>query len=183
MFNHVTRKVTFDHVTLKCKFYFSQFQLVGWERRNASSDVWPRDAKSSWFDPSQNGPNSSQVWLRLERSAQHQIQVWTPAVNVCCQLNVVQYPSESPTVSGFRMQSYASPDHSIAGPSESRTLCPVASLDRFIKKRVMNKIFFMPKRSRLEVKKTSVRLSNGKNKMAAIRKPDTNPAFKWSDLA
>ncbi len=42
----------------------------------------------------------------------------------------------------------------------------VASLDRFIKKRVMNKIFFMPKRSRLEVKKASVRLSDGKNKMA-----------------
>jgi hypothetical protein len=31
----------------------------------------------------------------------------------------------------------------------------------------MNQIFFMPKRSRLEVKKTSVRLSDGKNKMAA----------------
>jgi hypothetical protein len=44
----------------------------------------------------------------------------------------------------------------------------VASLDRFIKKIIMNKIFLMPKRSRLEVKKTSVRFSNGKNKMGAI---------------
>jgi hypothetical protein len=44
-------------------------------------------------------------------------------------------------------------DHSIAGPFETRTqkfgFRMVASLDRFIKKRVMNKIFFMLKRSRL----------------------------------
>jgi hypothetical protein len=38
----------------------------------------------------------------------------------------------------------------------------VASLNRFLKKRVRNKIFFMPKWSRLEVKKTSVWLSDGK---------------------
>jgi hypothetical protein len=43
----------------------------------------------------------------------------------------------------------------------------VASLDGFIKKRVMNKIFFMPKQSRL-VRKCPVRLSDGRNKMAAI---------------
>jgi hypothetical protein len=40
------------------------------------------------------------------------------------------------------------------------------SLDRFINKIVIKNILFMTKRSRLEVKKTSVRLSNGQNKMA-----------------
>jgi hypothetical protein len=57
--------------------------------------------------------------------------------------------SEYRTAVGIRIQSYASPDHLISGPFEIRTLCLVTSLDRFIKKRVMNKIFFMPKRSRL----------------------------------
>ncbi len=43
----------------------------------------------------------------------------------------------------------------------------MASLDRFINK---TNILFMPKRSRLEVKKTSVRFSNGFFKMAAKNK-------------
>jgi hypothetical protein len=43
----------------------------------------------------------------------------------------------------------------------------VASLDRFIKKRVMNKIFLMPKLSRL-VRKCPVQLSDGRNKIAAM---------------
>ncbi len=38
----------------------------------------------------------------------------------------------------------------------------VASLDHFIKKRVMKKIFLIAKRSRLEVKKTSVQFLNAK---------------------
>ncbi len=37
----------------------------------------------------------------------------------------------------------------------------MASLDHFIKKRAIKNILFMPKWSRLEVKKTSVQLSNG----------------------
>jgi hypothetical protein len=52
-------------------------------------------------------------------------------------------------VSGFRIQSYASPDHSIARPFESRKKSPVTSLDRFIKKSVIRNILFMSKRSRL----------------------------------
>jgi hypothetical protein len=51
-------------------------------------------------------------------------------------------------------------------------------------------ILFMPKRSRLEVKKTSVQLSNGKKQKGGqktrwpnIQKPDTNPAFEWLGLA
>jgi hypothetical protein len=56
---------------------------------------------------------------------------------------------KSRTRFGFRIRSYASSDHSIARPSESRKKSPRTSLDRFIKKRVMNKIFFMPKQSRL----------------------------------
>jgi hypothetical protein len=48
-------------------------------------------------------------------------------------------------------------------------ICPVfewsTSLDRFIKKRVIKNILFMPKQSRL-VRKCQVRFSNGKNKMA-----------------
>jgi hypothetical protein len=54
-------------------------------------------------------------------------------------------------------------------PFENRTFLSgfrmVASQDRFIKKRVMNKIFFMPKRSRL------VRKISGLN-FKCIRKPD-----------
>jgi hypothetical protein len=42
----------------------------------------------------------------------------------------------------------------------------VASLDHFIKKRVITNILFMTKRSRL-VRKYAIRFSNGKNKMAA----------------
>jgi hypothetical protein len=57
-------------------------------------------------------------------------------------------------------------------PFENRTFVfgfrMVASLDRFIKKRAIKNILFMPKWSRLELKKTSVRFSNVKNKMAAI---------------
>jgi hypothetical protein len=45
-----------------------------------------------------------------------------------------------------------------------------ASLDRFI---VITNILFVPKRSRLEVKKTSVRFSNG----PTIRKPDKKVRF------
>jgi hypothetical protein len=66
----------------------------------------------------------------------------------------------------------------------------VASLVCFIKKRVMNKIFFIPKQSRL-VTKYPVRFSNGENKMAAklvailflpfeIRTNSRD--FKWSCL-
>jgi hypothetical protein len=59
----------------------------------------------------------------------------------------------------------------------------VASLDRFIKKRVIKNILFMTKRSRL-VRKYPVRVSNGKTKWPpTIRNPDTNPAFEWSGLA
>jgi hypothetical protein len=47
----------------------------------------------------------------------------------------IQYTSESRTRFGFRIRSYASPDHSIARPFKTRTLCPRNSLDRFIKKR------------------------------------------------
>jgi hypothetical protein len=42
----------------------------------------------------------------------------------------------------------------------------VASLDKFIKKRVIKNILFIPKRSRL-LRKSPVRLSYGRNKMAA----------------
>jgi hypothetical protein len=80
---------------------------------------------------------------------------------------ILQYTtSESRTRFSFQIQSYAGPDHSIARPFETRKKSPRTSLNRFIKKRVMNKIFFMPKLSRL-VRKCPVRLSNGRNKMAA----------------
>jgi hypothetical protein len=69
--------------------------------------------------------------------------------------------SKIQTVVGFHIQSYANP-----GPFEIRTKMSgfwMASLDHFVTKKN-----FMAKRSRLEVKKTSVRISNVKNKMAAI---------------
>jgi hypothetical protein len=50
----------------------------------------------------------------------------------------------------------------------------MASLDHFIKKRAIKNILFMPKQSRLEVKKTSVRLSNGK-KQNGGQKQDGRP--------
>jgi hypothetical protein len=57
-------------------------------------------------------------------------------------------------------------------PFENRTFASrfriVASLDCFIKKRIMNKIFFVAKRFRLAEEKIPVGFSNGKNKMAAI---------------
>jgi hypothetical protein len=60
-------------------------------------------------------------------------------------------------------------------PLENRTFQSgfrmVASLDRFIKKRVMNKIFFMPKRSRL------VRKISGPD-IECIRKPDKKVSEK-----
>jgi hypothetical protein len=49
------------------------------------------------------------------------------------------------------------------------------SLDRFVKKRVMNKIFFMPKQSRLAEEKTPVRFSNGKKQNGGHLK--TGPKF------
>jgi hypothetical protein len=63
----------------------------------------------------------------------------------------VQSPSENQTLVGFLIGSYASPRHLKTGPFENRTIWKpdflsrfriVASLDCFIKKRVMNKIFF-----------------------------------------
>jgi hypothetical protein len=49
---------------------------------------------------------------------------------------------------------YLMPGPTIWYPDRPKTghLCPVTSIDRFIKKRVIYKIFFMPKRSRLEKK-------------------------------
>ncbi len=61
----------------------------------------------------------------------------------------IQLASEYRTAVGIRMQSYAGPDHLISGPFEIRTLCPVTSLDRFIKKIAIKNILFMPKRSSL----------------------------------
>jgi hypothetical protein len=56
-------------------------------------------------------------------------------------------------VSGFQIRSYAGPGHLKTGPFETRTqksgFRMVASLDRFIKKRVIKNNLFMPKRSRL----------------------------------
>jgi hypothetical protein len=54
---------------------------------------------------------------------------------------------------GFLILILASTGHLKTGPFEVRTFLSgflmIASLDRFIKKRVMNKIFVMPKQSRL----------------------------------
>jgi hypothetical protein len=64
--------------------------------------------------------------------------------------------------SGFQMvKTKWQPNHSKTGHKSGFQMVG-PSLDHFIKKIVTNKIFFMPKRSRLEVKKTSVRFSNGK---------------------
>jgi hypothetical protein len=70
--------------------------------------------------------------------------------------------------------------------------CPVVSLDRFIKKRVIKNIFLMPKRSWLAVKNVRSSFQNRKpdkksgfwivfNKMAAktIWKPDFKSVLKW----
>jgi hypothetical protein len=80
----------------------------------------------------------------------------------------IQWPTEYRTAVGIRIQSYASPEHLIAGPTKNRTIMSVASLVRFIKKRVMNKIFFMPKRSRLQSK-----MSGFQN-----QKPDKKSGFR-----
>jgi hypothetical protein len=95
----------------------------------------------------------------------------------------IQYTSESRTQFGFRIRSYASPDHSIARPFETRTSCPRTSLDRFIKKSVIRNILFMPKRTRL-VRKYPVQVSNGSRHFVfTIRNPDSNPALEWWGLA
>jgi hypothetical protein len=57
------------------------------------------------------------------------------------------YP-KAETVSGYRIQSYASPDHSIAKPFETqkkKSGFRMASLDHFIKKRVIKKYFIYDK--------------------------------------
>jgi hypothetical protein len=49
----------------------------------------------------------------------------------------LQYPSESRTQFGFRIRSYAGPDHSIARPFVTQTQKSgfrMASLDRFVNK-------------------------------------------------
>jgi hypothetical protein len=64
-------------------------------------------------------------------------------------------------VVGFRIESYAGPGHLKTGPFDNRTYLSgfqMASLDRFIKKRVIKNMLFMTKQSRLEVKKTLVRI-------------------------
>jgi hypothetical protein len=61
----------------------------------------------------------------------------------------LQYPSESRTVSGFRIRSYASPDYSIAGPFETQTqksgFRMLASQDRFYKEKGYEKNMFYAK--------------------------------------
>jgi hypothetical protein len=60
----------------------------------------------------------------------------------------LQSPSENRTVVGFRIRFYASPGHLISGPFENRTKKSgfrMASLDRFIKKRVIKKYFIRDK--------------------------------------
>jgi hypothetical protein len=57
----------------------------------------------------------------------------------------------------------------------------MASLDRFIKKKAIKNILFMPKGSRLEVKKTLVRLSNGK-KQNGGQKQDGRPFESWTQI-
>jgi hypothetical protein len=64
--------------------------------------------------------------------------------------------SKNRTVVGFQIESYAGPRHLKTGPFDNRTYLSgfwMVSLDCFIKKRVIKNILFMPKRSRLEVKK------------------------------
>jgi hypothetical protein len=92
-------------------------------------------------------------------------------------------PPNTEPRSVFRFDLMPVPDIRILERSKTGHSCPVASLDRFIKKRAIKYILFMPKRSRL-VRKYPVRISNGKNKMAAtILKPDPNPDFERSGLA
>jgi hypothetical protein len=85
----------------------------------------------------------------------------------------------------FKFDLMPVPDIRISDHSKTGQKCLVASLDRLIKKRVMNKIFFMPKRSRLAVK--NVRsgfqiVPPFKNQTKLNKKVKTgqkSPVFKW----